>query len=129
MIFSLLGVNYVSLPIFAFALMVVYFVEGDEVTNIDILKLIRSKLKELSGLMIIVIPVFALLYFSWHFTPMYRETITSQRIAAQSYLLNTYNDNAWAVDREALIKKYGFAEDEINPLLFIRKCKLDGFKR
>ena len=79
-----------------------------------------KQLKDILGMMIIVIPLFVLLFFGWLHSPMYESEKLDRRIAAQSYLLQTYYYSG-GPDRQALIEKYDFKEYEIIPILFLKK--------
>lgn len=80
-----------------------------------------KQLKDILGMMIIVIPLFVLLFFGWLHSPMYEREKLDRRIAAQHYLLQNYYYDTGGPNRKALIEKYDFKEDEITPVLFLKK--------
>lgn len=81
----------------------------------------RREIKDILGLLIITLPLCAGLFFYWPHSPMYKDIIADQRLAAQTYLTRTYYDADSAYNREAMIKYYGFTDDEINPSKILRQ--------
>lgn len=74
--------------------------------------------KDILGLLTIVLPIFILTFVWWLNSPLYAAEKEAERYQAQQILLQTYNlgdAGPYNIDREELIERYGFTEEEINP--------------
>lgn len=74
-------------------------------------------MKDILGLLAIVLPACFIIFAVWLNSPMYEEVLREQRLAAQLYLVGTYSYDLTTRQpflRENLIEHYGFKDEEIN---------------
>ena len=75
----------------------------------------KQQIKDLLGLMVIVIPMCALTLAVWFHSPMYEGALMAQRLNAAGILRQTYYFDHPAVDKQTMMEHYGFTDEDINP--------------
>lgn len=73
----------------------------------------HKEVRDIIGLLTIMLPLIALVIVGWYYSPMYLNHMEAQRFNAQMYLINTEYDSQTMVDRQQLIDQFNFTDDEI----------------
>ena len=74
----------------------------------------NTEVKNILQLLALILPLFAVMVVGWLNSPMYDGVKANERREAQILLLaQTYHTNA-SVNREALVEKYHFTEEELD---------------
>lgn len=79
----------------------------------------NKTVKDILGLLLIVLPFFGGMFAWWLYSPMYKDFLATERQNAREYLIKTYYFDIRGKD--AMIEFYGFADEEINPTKLFEK--------
>lgn len=81
----------------------------------------NKQIKDILGMLLIVVPFMAGIVIWWQYSPMYHNIINSQRQAVQNYLIRTYYYSSPYYDKKALMNHYGFTDEDINPVKLLNR--------
>ena len=78
----------------------------------------REELKQVGQMLLVVLPLMIGLAVFMFNSPMYHDMQATKRAIAQSYLLKQYT---LSDERDSIIDRYGFTDDEVDPIKLLRK--------